>query len=99
MRRGRRLALGLGVIVLVAGACWVVRARWVRAMIDQARQEMAARHYAAARSRLARLAPWGSAGGEVDYLLGCCEQAAGRPDAALASWSRVPSRSAFAVPA
>ena len=32
----------------------------------------------------------------MTFLLGACEQALGRPDAALAAWSRVPADSPFA---
>ena len=32
----------------------------------------------------------------MTFLLGACEQALGRPDAALAAWSRVPTDSSFA---
>ena len=34
--------------------------------------------------------------GEAKFLLGACEQALGRPDAARAAWSRVPTDSPFA---
>ena len=60
---------------------------------------MADRRYGAARSQLTRLASWWSAGGEIDYLLGSCEQAAGRPKDALAAWNRVPEHSPFSAKA
>ena len=34
--------------------------------------------------------------GEVEFLLGACEQALGRPDAAEAAWTRIPADSPFA---
>src|SRR5262249_59801955 len=82
-----------------AGACWGVQDRWFRSKLAQAKKDMADRRYGAARSQLTRLASWWSAGGEIDYLLGSCEQAAGRPKDALAAWNRVPEHSPFSAKA
>src|SRR5262249_4380264 len=55
-----------------------------------ARRQIAEGRYATARSRLARLSAWWPRRGEVEYLLGVCEAALGRPEDALAAWGRVP---------
>src|SRR5262249_57443449 len=80
-----------------AGACWGVQDRWFRSKLAQAKKDMADRRYGAARSQLTRLSSWWSAGGEIDYLLGSCEQAAGRPKDALVAWNRVPEHSPFSA--
>ena len=69
--------LCIGIALAIAGACWVIQDRWFRSKLAQAKKDMADRRYGAARSQLTRLASWWSAGGEIDYLLGSCEQAAG----------------------
>ena len=91
--------LCIGIALAIAGACWVIQDRWFRSKLAQAKKDMADRRYGAARSQLTRLASWWSAGGEIDYLLGSCEQAAGRPKDALAAWNRVPEHSPFSAKA
>ena len=63
------------------------------------REEFAARRFATARVRLARLAERRPGDGEVELLLGDCERMLGHPDAALAAWGRIPEGAAQAPPA
>jgi tetratricopeptide (TPR) repeat protein len=94
-RRGLWLGLLVGIFALFAAAGWLIKERWVRSTLDQARRDMAAQRFATARSRLAQLVSFPWFNGEAAYLLGFCEEATGHPDAALSAWSRVPARSSF----
>src|SRR4051812_31676645 len=96
--RLRRLAPGLaaGGVLLLAG--WLAAEGWQRrSSLERARREVERGQYGAARERLAGLATRWPRQAEVAYLLGLCEQAAGRPEAALAAWSRLPPGPPFAV--
>jgi enediyne biosynthesis protein E4 len=97
-RRWRRLVLVVVAMTLAWGLydrfeLWRVRREMVRAQA-----EIAAGRLEAARRRLAVLeaAHPGALGGTVDYLLGVCEATAGRDDAALAAFARVPEQFEFA---
>src|SRR5262245_12217644 len=92
----RGLGVGLGILALAGSASWAVETLWFRATWDRGRQEIDEHRYGAARARLAGLRAWWAGRGEVDYWMGLCEQAAGRTDAALAAWARVPRQSPFA---
>src|SRR5262249_9193057 len=85
----------VGVGALMA-AGWIGIHRWVRRTIAGAREEMARGHFTEALSWLERISRWGLSGGEVEFLIGHCEQSARRPKAALDAWSRVPAGCAFA---
>ena len=89
----------LAVAVALAGGATVgVRARWVRREVARAQAEIAAGRIGPARHRLAALATAHPArlGGTVDYLLGTCEAIAGRDEAALSAFARVPDGFEFA---
>jgi tetratricopeptide (TPR) repeat protein len=90
------LGSGLGVAALSWGLVWTVEAWRSEAELGSARRAMATGDYRSARSRLAALSTRWAGRAEVDYLLGICEQAMGRPEAALAALARVPPNSPFA---
>src|SRR5206468_1464428 len=98
-RRWLWFGLGLGVVALAWGAWSALDAWRCRAALDLAKREMARGLHGAAAGRLVRLSSRWPGWGEVGYLLGVCETSAGRPDAALAAWARVPAGSAFFMPA
>ncbi len=95
--RSRR-AVFLFIACVIAGA--VIWGR-VRALVEgryqadlaSAVEDMKAGRYAKARSRLTDLVARRPAWGEATYQLGVCEQARGRPEAALAAFARVPRNS------
>jgi tetratricopeptide (TPR) repeat protein len=93
------LAFGISVLALAWGTKRTVELRRFRAELDRANQELTRRRFGAAEARLVRLASRWPGQAEVDYLLGLCEQGAGRLDAALATWARVPARSPLFMPA
>ena len=90
----RRRLVMMSVGVGLALAAWLgvraVEARRFREELARAREEFAARRFATARVRLARLAERRPGDGEVELLLGDCERMLGHPDAALAAWGRIP---------
>jgi tetratricopeptide (TPR) repeat protein len=67
--------------------------RW-RTTLDQAKRDFASARHRPARDRLAWLAARRPGQGEVEWMLGSCEEAEGNVDAALAAWARVPPDSA-----
>ncbi len=97
MRR-RPLVILLGVIALFAawGTARGVDSWRFRTNLEQAKAWIASGSTVLARQLLAESAARWPGEGELTFLLGACEQALGRPDAALAAWSRVPTDSAFA---
>ena len=97
MRR-RRLVMVLGVVALFAvwGTVRGVDSWRYRTNLEQAKALIASGSPAEARRVLADSAARWPKEGEMTFLLGACEQALGRPDAALAAWSRVPTDSSFA---
>ncbi len=97
MRR-RRLVMVLGVVALFAvwGTARGVDSWRYRTNLEQAKALIASGSPAEARRMLADSAARWPKEGEMTFLLGACEQALGRPDAALAAWSRVPTDSSFA---
>ena len=76
-RGGRRLGLGIVIVVLVTCGMSALGSWWFRTTLAEAKEEMHERRFTEARSRLTWLSSWWSAGGEVDLLLGDCEQASG----------------------
>jgi tetratricopeptide (TPR) repeat protein len=95
----RRWLLVVAGIAAAAAAWGTARAvdSWrVRSVLEQAKRRLDARSPAEARRLLADAAARWPGEGEVEFLLGACEQALGRPDAAEAAWSRVPADSPFA---
>ncbi len=75
----------------------MLESRRIRSGLDQAKQEMAAGLYNAARKRLVELQGSPSSRGEVEYLLGLCELRKGRRNEALAAWEHVSPASPFAA--
>jgi len=67
-----------------------------RASLEQAKARIASGSPAEAWRLLAESAARWPKEGELIFLLGACEQALGRPDAAEAAWSRVPADSPVA---
>jgi thioredoxin-like negative regulator of GroEL len=95
-----RLAAAAGLVAALAGlSAWWALARWFRSSQEAAERAAAAGRYAEARDRLARLSRWWPGRPEVEYLLGVCEEATGRPAEARAAWARVPADSPLADPA
>src|SRR6516165_4353502 len=95
-RRAQRGALVAGGLVIAAGLAWGLLSWWSRRVLAEASRDYAAGRYEAARGRLAAVAAFWPGQADVELLLGLCERAAGRTDAALAAWSRVPPGSAMA---
>ncbi len=94
--QGFVLVLGLG-IAAGYGGLHVVQARRFQVGLDQCRKDVAAGYYKKARKQLAELSRSEKGDGEVEYLLGLCEQHEGRRNAALAAWERVKPTSVFAA--
>src|SRR5262245_56202628 len=95
----RRWLLAVAGIALMAAAWEAARFvdSWrIRSILEQAKRRLDARSPAEARRLLADAAARWPGEGEVEFLLGACEQALGRPDAAETAWSRVPADSPFA---
>src|SRR5438552_16340734 len=88
---------GLGIVAVAWGVVWAVETWRFESTLGQAKRAMASGDYRSAASRLAWLSARRSGRAEVDYLLGVCEQAAGRPESALAAWARVAASSPFAA--
>jgi enediyne biosynthesis protein E4 len=97
VRFRKRACLGysLGALAMLLGAMWAVETWRFEAKLGQSRRAMTSGDYSSALPQLRWLSARRSGRAEVDYLLGVCEQAAGRPDAALAAWARVRAESAF----
>ena len=97
MRR-RRLFVLLGAAAILAawGTARGIDSWRYRASLEQAKARIASRSPAEARRLLAESAARWPGEGEVEFLLGACEQALGSPQAAEAAWSRVPPYSPFA---
>jgi tetratricopeptide (TPR) repeat protein len=96
--RLRRIVILL-CFALVLAAWGTARAvdHWrYRSSIEQAKARIASGSPADARRLLAQAAERWPGAGEAEFLLGACEQALGRPDAAVAAWLRVPADSQFA---
>src|SRR4051794_40757145 len=91
----RRGSAALVALAFLAATAWAVRDWRDQANLERARRDMAAGRYDAALQRLTRLSWDGPDQPEVAFRLGACEYAAGRPDAALAAWARVPAHTAF----
>ena len=97
-RRGLRISIGLGFVVLLlsaASAALVVRQRALQAEFRQAREAYDAQRFGLARQRLSRLAERWTNDGEVLFLLGKCDFELGKREDALASWARVPVSSPY----
>jgi len=98
IKRQWRLVLLLAIVAL--GLCWGGWKWWDFRRYRKAMSEIeedieAGRNGLAARNLVALLA-WRPGSDQAAYLLGMCEKARGRSDAALAAWARVPAGSSFA---
>jgi thioredoxin-like negative regulator of GroEL len=67
-----------------------------QAALERAKATIASGSPAEARRQLAEASARWPGRGEAEFLLGACEQALGRPEAAEAAWSSVPSESPYA---
>jgi enediyne biosynthesis protein E4 len=97
-RRAAGVALLLG-LTLAPVVRWVGDDRHFRGELIRAQAEVAARWFAPARDRLARLVARRPTHDEALFQLGVCEDALGRPDAAVAAWAAVPATSPRAAEA
>jgi enediyne biosynthesis protein E4 len=100
----RRLWIGLFVTAGVIAAAGYAgmrmqQARRDKAVLREAKEDMAAGRYGRARQRLMAVGRSNGASGEIAYLLGVCELNQGRRGAALAAWERVPPSSPWAAAA
>ncbi len=95
----KRVIAAVLALVLVAGVGFIIRELLIRSGLERARQAYAVRRYTDARSELERLAGWAPERGEVGFLLGECELALGRSEAAEQAWRMVPLGSDFAAKA
>jgi tetratricopeptide (TPR) repeat protein len=94
MRRGGAvaLALALGYAGYLGAQSW-----HYRAALKQAQRDLSRGNHAAAVTEFAALANRWPGLAEVEYGLGECELAQGKPDAALAAWARIPPQSPLGV--
>jgi tetratricopeptide (TPR) repeat protein len=82
--------IALALIGILAGLAWV-GIRWYSSReLSRAEAELANSQPAAASRRLRRLAWLSPRDPAVLFLMGACEEAQGRPAAAIDAWSRVP---------
>jgi len=81
--------------LLWGGWKWSEVRRYRRAMSEIEEDVEAGRNALAARNLVALLA-WNPGSDEAAYLLGMCEKARGRSEAASEAWARVPPGSSFA---
>jgi thioredoxin-like negative regulator of GroEL len=88
--------LGAGLASAAWGTARAVDSWRYRASLERAKARIASGSPAEARRLLAEAETRWPREGELTFLLGACEQALGRPDAAVAAWSRVPADSPFA---
>jgi enediyne biosynthesis protein E4 len=103
MARGRRhwgLALALALIAS-AGLVWCAwtwrQSRVYGGTMAEIKAEMAAGRHAIAARNLTELIAHNPGSDEAAYLLGVCEQARGRNQAAAAAWARVTPGSSFSA--
>jgi tetratricopeptide (TPR) repeat protein len=89
------LAVLCAIGLLWGGWAWWTDQRYHRAM-DEIESDVMGERYATACRKLEKLLSWkGDRNGGIVYLLGSCELARGRYQAAGAAWARVPPGSAF----
>jgi enediyne biosynthesis protein E4 len=100
--RGRRW-VWMAVLAIVVGSAYggwrLVRAWRFRAALVQVRELVQAGRHAVAARDLAILLDREPGSDEAAYLLGLCEKARGRNEAADQAWGRIPPDSRFASPA
>ncbi len=79
-----------GLLVLGWGAMWAVPEWQFQAGLKKAREEIASKRFEAAGRWLAAQSAGRRNHAETALLLGICEDAAGRHEAAVSAWARVP---------
>jgi thioredoxin-like negative regulator of GroEL len=99
----RRWGVVLGLAVLVGGlgyvGCRLWRAWRYRIALVEVQQQIQAQRYGAAARNLAAVLAWEPGSDEAACLLGNCERARGRTQAADEAWARVPPSSPLAASA
>jgi tetratricopeptide (TPR) repeat protein len=99
----RRPILILLSIAALGATCyggWRLRETWrYQSALASIHDDVRAGLHATAARKLAELLTWKPDSDEARYLLGLCEKARGRVQAASQAWERVPSDSKFAAPA
>jgi enediyne biosynthesis protein E4 len=99
----RRWAVVLVLAVLVGGLGYVGYRLWrswrYRIALVEVQQQIQAQRYGAAARNLAALLAWEPGSDEAACLLGNCERARDRPQAADEAWARVPPSSTLAASA
>jgi tetratricopeptide (TPR) repeat protein len=99
VRSWRWVGIGVVAVALAWGLLQAAEVLFFRAELNRARRQLDRGRYAQAESLLVRLAARWPGRSEIDYLLGLCEQNAGRGEAALAAWARVGVDSPFGMEA
>jgi thioredoxin-like negative regulator of GroEL len=98
IKQPARLMLVLAVVA--GGMAWGGRKSWevmrYRRAIKEIEHDLEAGRYALAARNLDALLDWNPGSDEAAYLLGMCQKARGRNDAAFEAWARVPPGSSFA---
>lgn len=98
---GRRWVRTFGLALLIAGSLWAGWRTWRiqrdRRAIAAIREDIRDGRHATAASKLEAYLTAAPDSDEARYLLGSCEMALGRPQAAEASWARVTPGSRFAA--
>ncbi|MGP0069621.1 MAG: tetratricopeptide repeat protein [Isosphaeraceae bacterium] len=99
----RRWGVVLALAVLAGGLGYGGRRLWrawrYRIALVEIQQQIQAQRYGAAARNLTALLAWEPGSDEAACLLGNCERARGRPQAADEAWARVPPSSGLAASA
>ena len=98
MRRRRLIVLGLALGIVTWAAIRVIEGWRYNGELRQADREIGSGQLDKALPRLQELSRRWPGQGEPDYLIGHCEEKAGRVDQALLAWGRVPWESSFGRP-
>ena len=98
-RWGRMLAMATVAGGLLLGCWWLSRVWRHRAALMAIREHVQSGRHGTAARNLAELLASEPGSDEAIYLLGVCENARGRTEAAEAAWARIRPGSAFAGPA
>jgi thioredoxin-like negative regulator of GroEL len=98
IKQPARLVLVLAVVAV--GMVWAARKSWevtrYHRAIKEIERNLEAGRYAVAARSLEAMLYWNPGSDEVAYLLGVCQKARGRNDAAVEAWAQVPPGSSFA---
>ncbi len=101
IREGQRWKRVTGLVLLVGGLLWFawrwLEVRWYREAMAEIQQDMEKGLNAVAARKLEGVRGWRPDSDEAAYLLGICEQALGRPEAADRAWAQVAPGSSFAT--